>query len=150
LIVITKTHDLILWSSDHTSKFPRNHRFVLGERIERHLYGLLETLIAAKCAKNRQRLLEEANLSLEVLRFQVRLAKDLQCLKLNSYGFASKSNSSKAKDQRERLSLLIDGEAQAIENSCGLPMFATSGRSMVPSSASSSALPLPHPSPFYW
>jgi hypothetical protein len=64
---------------------------VLGERIERNLYGLLETLIRAKYTKQRQRLLEEANLSLEVLRFQMRLAKDLQCLKINSYGFASKA-----------------------------------------------------------
>ena len=51
LIVITKTYDLILWSCSHTSKFPRNHRFVLGERIERNLYGLLETLIAARYTK---------------------------------------------------------------------------------------------------
>jgi hypothetical protein len=35
LIVITKTYDLILRSCNHTGKFPRNHRFVLGERIER-------------------------------------------------------------------------------------------------------------------
>ena len=62
LIVITKTYDLILWSCNHTSKFPRNHRFVLGERIERNLYGLLETLIQAKYTRNRQRLLEQANL----------------------------------------------------------------------------------------
>ena len=48
LIVITKTYDLILWSCNHTSKFPRNHRFVLGERIERNLYDLLETLIAGQ------------------------------------------------------------------------------------------------------
>ena len=41
LIVITKTYDLILWSCNHTSRFPRNHRFVLGERIERNLYNLL-------------------------------------------------------------------------------------------------------------
>ena len=67
LIVITKTYDLILWSCNHTSKFPRNHRFVLGERIERNLYGLLETLIAAKYTKNRQRLLEDANLALDIL-----------------------------------------------------------------------------------
>jgi hypothetical protein len=33
LVVITKTYDLILWSCHHTGKFPRNHRFVLGERI---------------------------------------------------------------------------------------------------------------------
>ena len=27
LVVIAKTYDLILWSCNHTSKFPRNHRF---------------------------------------------------------------------------------------------------------------------------
>ncbi len=88
LIVITKTYDLIFWSWNHTSKFPRNHRFVLGKR---NLYHLLEKVITAKYTKQRQRLLEETNLSLEVLRFQMRLAKDLQCLKVESYAFAAKS-----------------------------------------------------------
>ena len=91
LTVITKTYDLILWSCNHTGKFPRNHRFVLGERIERNLYDLLETLIQAKYTKQRQPLLEKANLILEILRFQIRLAKDLQCLKVESYGFAAKA-----------------------------------------------------------
>jgi hypothetical protein len=76
LVVITKTYDLILWSCNHTGKFPRNHRFVLGERIERKLYDLLETLIRAKYTRQRQPLLEQANLLLEILRFQMRLAKD--------------------------------------------------------------------------
>jgi hypothetical protein len=91
LHVITKTYDLILWSCNHTGKFPRNHRFVLGERIERNLYDLLELLIQAKYNRGRVDLLRRANLTLEVLRFQVRLAKDLQCLKVESYGFAAKS-----------------------------------------------------------
>lgn len=90
LVVITKTYDLILWSCNHTSRFPRNHRFVLGERIERNLYDLLETLIQAKYTRQRQDLLGKCNLILEILRFQMRLAKDLQCLKVNSYGFAAK------------------------------------------------------------
>ena len=67
LTVITKTYDLILWSCNHTGKFPRNHRFVLGERIERNLYDLLEILIRAKYTKRRQELLEQANLVLEIL-----------------------------------------------------------------------------------
>jgi 23S rRNA-intervening sequence protein len=91
LVVITKTYDLILWSCHHTGKFPRNHRFVLGERIERNLYDLLETLIRAKYTRQRQPLLEQANLTLELLRFQMRLAKDLQCLKVESYGFAARA-----------------------------------------------------------
>ena len=91
LLVITKTYDFILWSCHHTSRFPRNHRFVLGERIERNLYDLLETLIKARYTRQRQALLEQANLSLEILRFQLRLAKDLQCLKTNSYAFAAQA-----------------------------------------------------------
>ena len=91
LVVITQTYDLILWSCHHTSRFPRNHRFVLGERIERNLYDLLELLIRAKYSRQRQPLLEQANLTLEILRFQMRLAKDLQCLKVESYGFAAKA-----------------------------------------------------------
>ena len=89
LVVITKTYDLILWSCSHTSRFPRQHRFVLGEKLERTLYDLLETLIQAKYTRDRKGLLDDANLKLEVLRFQVRLAKDLQCLRANSYEFAS-------------------------------------------------------------
>jgi hypothetical protein len=41
--------------------------------------------------KGRRRLLEDANLSLEILRFQMRLAKDLQCLKVESYAFAARA-----------------------------------------------------------
>ena len=78
LVVITKTYDLILWSCNHTGKFPRNHRFVLGERIERTLYDLLEILIRAKYAKQRQLLLEQANLTLEILRFQMCFSQDSQ------------------------------------------------------------------------
>src|ERR1700721_916152 len=91
LTVITKTYDLVLWSCNHTGKFPRNHRFVLGERIEGNLYDLLELLIQAKFSRERMGRLRRAHLLLEVLRFQMRLAKDLQCLKVESYGFAAKS-----------------------------------------------------------
>lgn len=91
LTVITKTYDLVLWSCRHTSRFPRNHRFVLGERLERNLYELLETLIQARYTRERQPLLVRANLVLELLRFQVRLAKDLQCLQVKSYGHAAKA-----------------------------------------------------------
>jgi hypothetical protein len=91
LVVVTKTYDLILWSCNHTGKFPRNHRFVLGERIERNLYDILETLIRAKYTRQRQELLEQANLVVEILRFQMRLAKDLQCLEIESYGFPAKA-----------------------------------------------------------
>ncbi len=91
LLVIVKTYDLILWSCNHTSRFPRNHRFALGDRIERAMYDRLEMLIQAKYTRENKAILDAANLKLEILRFQMRLAKDLQCIKLNSYEFASKA-----------------------------------------------------------
>jgi len=57
LVIITKTYDLILWSCNHTRRFPRQHRFVLGERIEQNLYDLLKTLIQAKYTRDRHPLL---------------------------------------------------------------------------------------------
>ncbi len=91
LTVITKTYDLILWSGHHISRFPRDHRFVLGERMERNLYDLLEMLLKARYTRLRQPLLEQANMALEILRFQTRLAKDLKCLTVKSYGFGTSS-----------------------------------------------------------
>jgi len=63
---------------------PRNHRFVLGERIERNLYDLLETLIRAKYTKHRQRLLEDANLTLAILRSAERRGLDTLADETNS------------------------------------------------------------------
>jgi hypothetical protein len=88
LVIISKVYDLVLWSCLHIGKFPRNHRFVLGERLEQRLYELLETLITAKYTRERAALLKQANLTIEILRFQMRLAKDLQCLPTNSFGHA--------------------------------------------------------------
>jgi hypothetical protein len=64
---------------------------VLGEGIERNLYELLETLVQAKYNRERTTLLDQANLKLEILCFQVWLAKDLQFLRSSSYEFASQN-----------------------------------------------------------
>jgi len=53
---------------------------------------LLETLIQAKYSRARRALRQEANLKLEILRFQFRLAKDLKCLKPRSYTFGQMKN----------------------------------------------------------
>ena len=51
--VITKIYDLIMWSIPHIAKFPRAHRFILGEIIERNLYSILEDIIEAKYTKEK-------------------------------------------------------------------------------------------------
>lgn len=90
LLVITKLYDFVLWSCHHIARFPRSHRFTLGDRLEVRLYGLLDLLLRAKYTREREDLLRTANIELECLRFQLRLAKDLKCLTVESYGFAAR------------------------------------------------------------
>ena len=89
LPIIRAHYELILWVMPKMGKFPREHRITLGQRIERLLYEILEKLIRAKFTRERRDILQSVNVDLEVLRFQVRLAKDLRCLSLKSYGTAS-------------------------------------------------------------
>jgi len=91
LLVITHTYDLTLWAFHHINGFPKAHRYSLGQRLDAHLTDVLEGLIRARYdSVERRLLLRNVNTSLELLRFQFRLAKDLRCMSLESYGFAVK------------------------------------------------------------
>jgi hypothetical protein len=91
LKVIADCYDLALYLSQRVEKFPRSHRFTLGADIERRAQGLLGELIRAKYAPSDRRpsILTEVNAELEVLRFQIRLAKDLKALPVTSQGHAA-------------------------------------------------------------
>ena len=91
LLVISRAYDLTLWACRHLSRFPRLHRHTLGQRLDDHLTDVLEGLIRARFdAAEGAALLRQVNTSLELLRFQFRLAKDLRCLTIDSYEFASR------------------------------------------------------------
>ena len=89
--VILKLYDLMLWTFNHTARFPRHHRYSLGQQIECTLLDLLEVLIEARYVRDKARLLDRANILLERFRFQMRLAKDLKALALNSFEFQAQA-----------------------------------------------------------
>jgi phage gp46-like protein len=91
LKVIADFYDFMLWTINHTEKFPRNHRYSLGISIENRLQTILCTLLRAKYSRDKAAWLDKANIELEVLRFQLRLAKDLKMLPVKSHGYAAKS-----------------------------------------------------------
>jgi len=91
LKIISDFYDLMLWTIHHTEKFPRHHRYSIGVSIENRLQTILSMLLKARYSKERNAYLFDANIELDVLRFQIRLAKDLKVLPVKSYGFASKS-----------------------------------------------------------
>ena len=45
---IIKSYDLTLWTLNHTARFPRHHRYSLGQRIESTLQDLLDLLVEAR------------------------------------------------------------------------------------------------------
>jgi len=83
--VLLKLYDLTVWTLNHTARFARHHRFSLGTRIEQTLFDALDVLGEARYAREKQGLLDRANMLLDRLRLQMRLAKDLRLLPLNSY-----------------------------------------------------------------
>lgn len=91
LKVILDFYDLMLYLIQRCEKFPRNHRYSLGIAIENRLQGLLTLLIKAKYTPrgSKRQTLVIVNTELEVLRFQLRLAKDLKALTIKSHGHAA-------------------------------------------------------------
>ena len=91
VIAVSQTYDLVLWAIPQVGKFPREHKFAVGERIVSHLYDLLEILIAASYTTDKADLLAQASGKVNILRHLMRLAKDLKLLSLSRYEFASKN-----------------------------------------------------------
>ena len=40
LVVITKMYDLVIWGCQHVAKFPRSHKFTVGDRLATRLQDL--------------------------------------------------------------------------------------------------------------
>ncbi|MEK6558012.1 MAG: diversity-generating retroelement protein Avd [Candidatus Margulisiibacteriota bacterium] len=87
--IISLTYDCMKYLIPVASKFPRNQRYLLGERIENHLCDILENLLEAKYTKAKKPLLYKANLMLEKMRYFVRLSHDLELIDVRRYGYIS-------------------------------------------------------------
>jgi hypothetical protein len=91
LTVITKAYDLVREMTQRVGKFPRGHRFLLGDRILRNVYDVLDLLIEAKYARDKWVVLDRANLRLEQMRFQARLAYDEKLISAHQYEVVARS-----------------------------------------------------------
>lgn len=89
LPVLQRTYDLILWYFPRINKFPRDHKFILGDRIQKGLLDLLEGIIRARYRRDRLDLLEEVNTSLNVIRYETRLCLDFRLLDERRYEYVS-------------------------------------------------------------
>lgn len=89
--ILPKLYDLILWYSHKFPRYPKTHKYSLGERITVNFFNILENIIEAQySSKKKSYFLRNANICLEKLRFLFRLSKDLQCITLKEYEYASR------------------------------------------------------------
>ena len=85
--IFTKTYDLLVWLIPTTTKFPREHRFVLARAVQETALRFQETLIEAGLASGRSKpsRLAEADVLLTKLRFYLRLCLDLGIITPRQY-----------------------------------------------------------------
>lgn len=81
----------VLWLVPAVERFPRSHKFLLGDRIQSAALDVLERLIEATYPGRRSTHLALANLGLEKLRFLFRLARDLRILDDRRYEHAARN-----------------------------------------------------------
>lgn len=87
--ILTLMYDFLLYLIPQISKFPRDQKFVLGDRIESLALDILDDFVVGYYSKEKRERLRAANLKLERLRFLIRLSHDLKLLSNQKYGFIS-------------------------------------------------------------
>jgi hypothetical protein len=85
LIIFQKSYDCFLYLHIAIKNFPKSEKFVLAADIKNTFFDMLMLFITANKLQDRRKILIEADVKLDILRFQLRVAKDLQFLKLKQY-----------------------------------------------------------------
>jgi hypothetical protein len=97
-------------------KFPRSHKFTIGDRIEIAALDVLEMLIEATYTRDRLQHLQQANLGIEKLRFLLRLAADLKLLDRRRYEHAARALDETGLDEQE-----VYARAEIADQSAAFP-----------------------------
>ena len=81
-----------MWLIPQVQKFPRVHRFGLGERIQRLVLDFQDTLVAAGKNKGARRAekLRQADIELEQIRVWIRFGRDNGLLTIDQYEHAAR------------------------------------------------------------
>jgi hypothetical protein len=92
--IFVKTYDLLVWLLERSARFPRNERFRMARRVEESAFTFYDLLMRAGRlgdgrTKDKRRLLLQADLELDRLRFSVRLCQDLKLLNFKQYAYCA-------------------------------------------------------------
>ena len=85
--LFVRFYDLLAWLVPRVEKFPRSQRFILASRLLDTAFACHARLIRARKVSGaaRQEALLQADVALETLRLQLRLAHELRCINTGQY-----------------------------------------------------------------
>lgn len=86
-VVVIKWYDFTKWMLERIDSFPKNQRFIFGQRLADHVLDILELLVEAAYSSHKAELLATANRKIEMLRWLLRLAQDRNLLSGRQYEF---------------------------------------------------------------
>jgi len=87
-ILLEKTYVFLEWSSVRIAKFPKDHKYTLGNRLSNSLYDFLEGLIYLY-GDAELRGLRRLSKKLDIIRYYIRLSMDLKILSIEQYACAA-------------------------------------------------------------
>lgn len=89
--IFSKSYDFLRWVIPLTVKFPRQHRFVIAQRLQTLAFSFHDQLLDAAAARDRKEGLGEADRTLAKLRVTLRLAGDMKILGVRQYAHAART-----------------------------------------------------------
>jgi hypothetical protein len=89
--VLTRTDDFIKWFLPKIEKFPRNYKFLFGDRLVEIQFDVLENLIEAYYRKEKLANLREANIGVEKLRHLLQISTEMRFLSFDQLEYATRS-----------------------------------------------------------
>ena len=81
---------MLHWLVPTLANFPREQRFLLGDRMQSIAMDVLENLIEARFSRINAKLLKAANIGLEKLRHMLRLAFEFRYITMKKLEHASR------------------------------------------------------------
>jgi hypothetical protein len=84
-ILLVKWYDVTKWLLERVDSFPKNQRFIFGQRLADRAMDILELLVEAAYSHHKADLLARVNRDIEVLRWLVRMATDRKVLTGRQY-----------------------------------------------------------------
>ena len=90
--IVEQWYNLVVWTIPKLGKFPRDQRFLLADKMQTLMCDILEDLIYSSYAskENAVKRLKECNLKLEMLRYYIRLSKDMKYVSIKVYHYLVK------------------------------------------------------------